>query len=158
MAYTFLEFPNGEVITSEHPEFHKDATRLTRAEGKRKREAYCRRKLREMLAPGDRVYTILRHVSASGMSRRIDLYTLEVDKETGKASPRYLSAYAADLIGWKLSDKGGIEVSGCGMDMGFHLVYSLGACIWPEGTSAPHGTRNGEPDTAGGYALKQEWL
>lgn len=44
------------------------------------------------------------------------------------------------------------------MDMGFHVVYALGSALWPDGTPAPHGTRNGEPDTAGGYALKHEWL
>lgn len=32
------------------------------------------------------------------------------------------------------------------------------AMLKPDGAPAPHGTRNGEPDTAGGYALKHEWL
>jgi hypothetical protein len=52
----------------------------------------------------------------------------------------------------------GIVVGGCGMDMGFHLVYNLGATLWPKGTEKPHGTRNGEPDTSGGYALKSRWI
>lgn len=56
------------------------------------------------------------------------------------------------------SDQQGIRVGGCGMDMGFNLVYNLGATLWPKGTKKPHGTRNGEPDTAGGYALKHRWL
>lgn len=157
MSTTFLEFPNGEIMETENPQYHKEGVRLSRAEGKRKRAAYCRKRLLEMLAPGDRVYTVLRHVSASGMSRRIDLYKLECDGD-GKASPRYLSAYAADLLGYPLHAKGGIVAGGCGMDMGFHLVYNLGSAMWPEGTPAPHGTRNGEPDRAGGYALKHEWL
>uniref|UniRef100_A0AB74UFV0 Uncharacterized protein n=1 Tax=Caulobacter phage BL57 TaxID=3348355 RepID=A0AB74UFV0_9VIRU len=56
------------------------------------------------------------------------------------------------------SDRLGIKVGGCGMDMGFHLVYSLGRTLWPNGTPKPHSTRNGEPDRDGGYALKKEWL
>jgi hypothetical protein len=55
-------------------------------------------------------------------------------------------------------DKSGIKIGGCGMDMGFALVYNLGSTLWPKGTPKPHGTRNGEPDRAGGYALKQDWL
>lgn len=56
------------------------------------------------------------------------------------------------------SDRSGIAASGCGMDMGFNLVYNLGATLWPKGTPKPHGKRNGEPDRSGGYALKHSWL
>ena len=38
------------------------------------------------------------------------------------------------------------------MDMGFQAVYCLGLSLWPDGTPEPHSTRNGEPDTNGGYA------
>jgi hypothetical protein len=58
----------------------------------------------------------------------------------------------------RLADDGGIKIGGCGMDMGFDLVYSLGATLWPNGTRKPHGTRNGEPDSAGGYALNHRWM
>jgi len=44
------------------------------------------------------------------------------------------------------------------IDMGFHVVYNLGRTLWPEGTPEPHGTRNGEPDRDGGYALNHQWL
>jgi hypothetical protein len=49
-------------------------------------------------------------------------------------------------------------VNGCGMDMGFSVVCNLGAMLWPMGTDTPHGTRNGAPDSAGGYALKHKWI
>lgn len=55
-------------------------------------------------------------------------------------------------------DRQGVKIGGCGMDMGFSLVYNLGATIWPKGTPKPHGRRNGEPDREGGYALKHSWL
>lgn len=46
-------------------------------------------RLREILKPGDTVYCILRHVSRSGMQRRISLYTLH------DGEPRWLDGYAA---------------------------------------------------------------
>jgi hypothetical protein len=49
-------------------------------------------------------------------------------------------------------------MSGAGMDMGFELVYRLGQAMWPNGTPEPHGTRNGQPDSDGGYALEHKWL
>ena len=36
--------------------------------------------LRTMLQPGDTVYTVLRNVSRSGMSRGIDLYMIQDNK------------------------------------------------------------------------------
>lgn len=107
-------------------------------------------KLHDLLKPGDTVYTILRHVSRSGMSRRISLVTADhVDLD-----------YFIDKAGFvrQSSSAPGLVATNCGMDMGFSLVYNLGARMWPNGTPEPHGTRNGEPDSDGGYALKQRWL
>lgn len=107
--------------------------------------------LHKVLKPGSEVLTVLRNVSRSGMSRRIDLYTVH------KGEIVYLSHTAAVVMGLP-SPNNGIKVGGCGMDMGFHLVYNLGATMWPKGTPKPHGTRNGEPDSDGGCALKHAWL
>lgn len=107
--------------------------------------------LLKFLKPGATVLTVLRNVSRSGMSRRIDLYTIH------KGEMTYLSHAAAVVMG-DSRPTDGIKVGGCGMDMGFHIVYNLGATLWPKGTAKPHSTRNGEPDTDGGYALKQRWL
>jgi hypothetical protein len=38
------------------------------------------------------------------------------------------------------------------------VTRNLGATLWPDGTPEPHGTHNGQPDRAGGYALKHQWL
>lgn len=38
----------------------------------------------------------------------------------------------ADAVGWPERD-GAIVVGGCGMDMGFHLVYTLGRYLYPDG-------------------------
>lgn len=107
--------------------------------------------LLKMLKPGATVLTVLRNVSRSGMSRRIDLYTVH------KGEVTYLSHAAAVVMGAPRPTDG-IKVGDCGMDRGFHLVYNLGYALWPNGTPKPHGKRNGEPDSDGGYALKQSWL
>lgn len=122
-------------------------------------QAEARSQLLKMLRPGDTVYTILRHVSSSGMTRDISLVILQRGGRGQPATIRNIDYYAATLMGYTRRSSGeGIRVGGCGMDMGFHLVYNLGHSMWPNGTRKPHGTRNGEPDTDGGYALKHRWL
>lgn len=119
------------------------------------------RELRKLLKPGDRVYSIIRHVSSSGMSRRIDFYTIKGNR------PMFLTWYIGRLLGYKRPvGKDGIVVGGCGMDMCFHIVYELGRTLFPKGyTPAKIGMgmgRNGSPadkvDPDGGYALRSEQL
>jgi hypothetical protein len=149
---------------------------MTRKQDNERTEAAAQ--LRKMLKPGATVYTILRHVSRSGMMRHIslqvaqpkyrDVYPRNADGSTNyDAKPRRkregcelrdITYYAAVAMGDRRADDGGIKTPGCGMDMGFHLVYCLGATLWPKGTPKPHGRRNGEPDSEGGYALKHEWV
>ena len=104
--------------------------------------------LRAWLKPGDTVFCVLRHVSRSGMMRHISF----LDKDH-----RCLDHLIGPALGYRRACEG-LKVSGCGMDMGFSVVYALGANMWPQGTPQPHGTRNGEPDSDGGYALKHKWL
>jgi hypothetical protein len=114
--------------------------------------------LREAIKSGQTVYTVLRHVSASGMSRRISCMIAYLATD-GTPEVRCIDHLVTAVTGFKLSrSKDGITVGGAGMDMGFHLVESLGYALWPDGTPEPHGTRNGEPDHSGGYALKHRWL
>lgn len=105
--------------------------------------------LHKVLKPGDTVICVLRSRSRSGMSRRIDFYTQDLE---------YLTHNIAVLGGYPRPDCKGLKVNGCGMDMGFNTVYNLGARMWPKGTDTPHGTRNGVPDSTGGYVLKHRWL
>jgi len=91
---------------------------------------------------GDKVYTILRSVSSSGMTRNISLV---VAKEGEMIDITY---YVAHALGEKVSESKGhraIKVSGCGMDMGFHLVYNLSSVLFAGQDRA-------------GYVLKQGWL
>lgn len=120
--------------------------------------------LREWIKPGDTVYTILDHVSASGMSRAIRVVLLHC--KDGKAidlHPNYSIGKALGLRHWKRNGhtQDALIVGGCGMDMGFHLVYSLGRVLFPEGFKVEGRGRNGDTsgwDKDGGYALNHRWL
>jgi hypothetical protein len=118
-------------------------------------------KLRDILKPGDTVWTILRHVSASGMSRSISTV---IKGKDGPEDISWLVCRATDDTFDRKHD--GIKVGGCGMDMGFDLVYRLGRALFPKGfiprdAGKAYG-RNGSPadelDSDGGYALYHRWL
>jgi hypothetical protein len=98
--------------------------------------------LTHYLKEGDKVYTILRHVSTSGMSRDISLVIAQGDEIID------VTYYVAHAMGEKVSESKGhrvIRVNGCGMDMGFHLVYNLSSVLFAGQERA-------------GYALKQGWI
>ena len=122
------------------------------------------RDLRKMCPPGSTVYCILRHRSRSGMQRRISLVVLRKDMK------RQIDYMAAKVMGYSVRDREeGIVIGGCGMDMGFALVYDLGRTLYPKGgpLSKSNGIRQvqakrddpkAERETDGGYLLKHEWL
>lgn len=115
--------------------------------------------LRKILKPGDRIYTILRHVSSSGMSRRISVIAIGEN-----AKPYSLDWYIEKLGIYKRDNKkDGLRVNGCGMDMGSAVTYSLGRSLFPKGFKLAKDQygRNGDKsgyDNDGGYAFKHEWL
>lgn len=118
--------------------------------------------LKPLLVPGSTVYTKVDHVSRSGMSRVISAYVVD------NGEIRDISYYVSEVLGWK-RDKNhyGVKVGGCGMDMGFHMVYSFSRRLYPNGfhcvgDKCPSNDHfNGEDNEVhsdGGYALKQRWL
>lgn len=130
--------------------------------------------LREVIKPGDAVYTILRSVSKSGMSREIGVVVIPKDG-SGPIHPNHA---VATVIGERMGKGDGIKIGGCGMDMGFALVYALSRALYPEyacvGPSAPdrrrcpsnyhvnHRDADG-PESftlvhTDGYALRHAWL
>jgi len=123
--------------------------------------------LRQLLPPGSTVYTSLNHVSRSGMQRAISTYII-IENDV-----RDISYDVAEIIGSTMHKKGGIKIDGCGMDMGFSIVYHLSYELYPNGfecigekpircPSNDHcnGDRNYEPHhhNSGGYALIHRWL
>lgn len=145
----YMKDSTGFVFETPHPALHKDAQRITKKEGEALLKEQSRAALLQIVKPGQTVSTVLHHVSRSGMLRRISLYVGD------GGDVRCIDHYAATVTGHKESDKGGIVMTGCGMDMGFALVYALGAALWPNGTKEPHSSRN---VGAGGYALNHKWL
>ena len=111
--------------------------------------------LRDHLVPGNKVWCIVTHVSRSGMSRRIKL--LIKDKEGDLFN---ISGFAARALGWTLNrDELALVVPGCGMDMCFHSVYSLGHALFSRDDPRLQDPANrcgpaGDP----GYALRAETL
>lgn len=77
---------------------------------------------------------------------------------TKKALKEQETWLVSQALGIKIGSKYGLIASGCGMDMCFSVVYNLGMVLWPNDTPEPHGRRNGQPDSCGGYALKKEDL
>jgi len=137
------------------------------------REAALTR-LRYLCPPGATVYTLVRHVSRSGMSRLISAYVIH------DGEPQWLDGYISRLGLFKLASgpRDALRVGGCGMDMGFHVVYNLSQALYPEGFGCigehcpsndhSNGDRDYTPhvdDTthrhyhrSGGYALRQRAL
>lgn len=84
--------------------------------------------LRGILKPQDTLWTIVRHVSKSGMSREITCCVI-VNGEI-----RNVSWAVARALGWRYNaDRGAVRVSGCGMDMCFHTVYSVAQVLFGDG-------------------------
>lgn len=132
---------------------------------KQREQAEAIERLREWIKPGDTVYTILRHVSASGMTRAISVVIQDED------GPHEVDGTVARAMGEKFDNRhGGIRIGGAGMDMGFHLVYGLSRTLFPDsfdciGEGCPSNDHsNGDRDytphrhSDGGYALRHRWL
>lgn len=98
--------------------------------------------LQAMIKEGDTIYTVLTHVSASGMSRDIKVLIGNSDN-----SITDISMYVANTLEYKRAKSGDIKVSGCGMDMGYHVVYSLSKELF----------KNTEQKDSG-YVLNHRWL
>lgn len=155
---SYMRTANGDVFLTTMPHLHKECEELPRAKGAELYRLQEIAGLKKWIKPGTTIYTKLESVSTSGMSRRISVYAI---RPAAKGQPAYISNIThavATVTGNTVSDKGGIVVTGCGMDMGFDIVYRFGRGLWPKGTTKPHGTRNGAPDNDGGYALKHSWL
>lgn len=119
--------------------------KITKKEAKALDVQYAREQLlTHYVSEGDTIYTVLRSVSSSGMSRTI---SLKVAKE-GKILD--LTYYASILLGWTLVEVNGsraLRVGGCGMDMGFHTVYTLSRVLFREEGSTKDA----------GYSLNHNW-
>jgi len=95
-------------------------------------------------------------VSRSGMLRRVNVYVIKDNKLL------YLNYLVTQFTHYKKDSEGLLKLQGCGMDMGFSLVYNFSSAIFPNGfKSSRRNSINGMKktekgfnwDTDGGYAL-----
>jgi len=115
---------------------------MTTAAEKRTEQAEAIARLREWIAPGDTLYTVMRHRSASGMSRSIDVYGFgpvrDGDNPPDARNLRIVKSWysyniaKAGIGAWDDKHEA-IRIGGAGMDMGFHIVYNLGRVLFPDG-------------------------
>lgn len=137
---------------------------MARKQDNAERDA-ARERLRAIFPPGSVAHTVLRHCSRSGLSRSISVLAMDAD------GPRDVTYLVARAVGLPVDDRrGGVKVGGCGMDMGFHLVYEMAARLYPDGFTCTgercpsNAHSNGDRDytphhhTSGGYALRHRWL
>jgi hypothetical protein len=141
------------------------------SEKERQRQEAIER-LKEMIKPGDTIYTSVKHVARSGMYRTIAVYLIQDNQ------PRWISYLVAKAIGVRFDEKReACGMGGCGMDMGFALVYDLSRTLFRDGfhcigegcRANDHNNEKHHPPyqsdyTVGrlhsdpGYALNQRWM
>ena len=125
---------------------------------------------------GYKAYTVLRHVSDSGMKRVISVYVIADN------TPVCIDWYIEKLGLYKrtgVNDRHeGLVAHGCGMDMGFDIVYNTSRAVFKDafychgkgdkngvGRCRSNDHSNGSNDYSkkrlhsdAGYAVKQEWM
>lgn len=100
--------------------------------------------LRKIFPKGATVHCRVEHVSRSGMLRHISIrgyfrnddgsIALAPNGEPMECHPDYSASL---VLGWPMAREG-IKVPGCGMDMCFHLVYTLSHYLHGDGYALNH--------------------
>lgn len=102
--------------------------------------------LHKIIKPDETVHCLVKYVSQSGMSRRISFFVVLDNKRI-----QCIDWYIAQLTGFKRHAKHeGLVIGGCGMDMGFHVVYTLSRAMFYNDPAY-------EKSDAG-YVIKHSWL
>tara|TARA_R100001163_G_C5040998_1_gene179127 strand:- start:72 stop:386 length:315 start_codon:yes stop_codon:yes gene_type:complete len=91
--------------------------------------------LKDSFPKGSTAHTTVVHVARSGMSRHIKVFAISGERIQN------VSYYVSELLDWRLTKNDAVFVGGCGMDMGFHLIYTLSSKLYDDG-----------------YAIKQSWV
>jgi hypothetical protein len=121
-------FQCGEsVIKLDRDPMRSDYVQISKAKFMELNEKQSKTRLKKLIKRGDNITTLIRNVSTSGMSREI-IVLIARGKEV-----KNISYDVSQLLDWKRGNNEGVIVSGCGMDMAFHLVYSLGSMLFNDG-------------------------
>lgn len=94
--------------------------------------------LKNNLNEHDTVFYIVKNVSNSGMYRHIDFYTFKVkdvfEEGENRVQKVWLSGAISKVLGYPLKEKTqSLGVSGCGMNMGFAVIYNLAEVLFGDG-------------------------
>ena len=94
---------------------------------------YSKELLLSYFPKGSTVWLVIRQVSRSGMYRHISVHGIN------KNNIYVYSFHVANVLDWTYKDKtNAVGVGGCGMDMGFHLVYTLSSILYKDGYALTH--------------------
>ena len=131
-------------------------------------------RLREWFPKGSTVYTILRHVSRTGMQRVIGVVSIAPSSRWADGVVvRHPNYATSEVLRVRLDKKReGVVIGGCGMNMGFALVNNLSCalhheydCLGDKCPAAVHVNRGPDRDKRGkgirhkdGCALHQRWM
>lgn len=137
---------------------------MTKKEEKRLQSLADLRRYYE-IKEGQTIYTFLKSVSSSGMSRQIAVI-VSINGEV-----RNISRLVAEVLELRLNKSlDAITIGGAGMDMGYSIVYGLSRTLFKDsfyciGDNCPsndhvNGDReyNHHQHSDGGYALRHSWL
>ncbi len=101
-------------------------------------------KKRYHIRKGETLYTTVGHVSRSGMMRTISVFLIR------KNSPINITYWSAKILERSMNkNHDGMNVYGCGMDMGFEVVYTLSYKLFKHDKKVKNDA---------GYVLKQRWM
>ena len=85
---------------------------------------YAERQLNDLMFQKQEIYSIIRHVSSSGMTRHISFFIIDNLKEPNRIL--FIDNLISDYLDYKPnSSYTGLVVRGCGMDMAFSVVNHL---------------------------------
>lgn len=102
-------------------------------------------RLRELFPVKSDVTTTIKNVTRSGMGRTIAVFAYDRKRKL----ITNVSHDVARVLNWQYdNDRGGVYVTGCGMDMAFHLTYTLARVLY----------RDDENWRDAGYLLNQHTI
>ena len=94
---------------------------------------YSKEMLLKNFPKGSTVHLVIRQVSRSGMYRHISVHGIKNN------TVYHYSFHVAKVLEWTYKDKtNAVGVGGCGMDMGFHRVYTLASVLYNDGYALTH--------------------
>jgi hypothetical protein len=152
-----IRFPNGEVYP--HDSIWADSLArgdcelLTGKEGAQVLEDHRRAELLELVPVGATLTVVCTAYNNRSGTAKYKVFVPAIARHDGSTYIRNITRMIAQLVGFRLSKDDEIIMGGWGYSKSFQIGYSLGRMLWPNGTPEPHGTRNGEPDRDGGYAI-----